>query len=117
MIHTLIMLAFWAVALPFAALVCFPWTFLTGKIGFLYRTGMWAAWTGCSSSWSQGRSGRPRQDRPRQDVHFHVEPCIEHRSADTVTAHSPAYFRNGQEGIVQLSVARKNDATGFVGAG
>jgi len=45
-IHTLIMLAFWAVALPFAALVCFPWTFLTGKIGFLYRTGMWAAWTG-----------------------------------------------------------------------
>ena len=46
MIHTLIMLAFWAVALPFAALICFPWTFLTGKIGFLYRTGMWAAWTG-----------------------------------------------------------------------
>ena len=45
-IHTLVMLAFWAVALPFAALVCFPWTFLTGKIGFLYRTGMWAAWTG-----------------------------------------------------------------------
>jgi 1-acyl-sn-glycerol-3-phosphate acyltransferase len=45
-IHTLIMLAFWAVALPFAALICFPWTFLTGKIGFLYRTGMWAAWTG-----------------------------------------------------------------------
>jgi 1-acyl-sn-glycerol-3-phosphate acyltransferase len=40
------MLTFWAVALPFAALVCFPWTFLTGNISFLYRTGMWAAWTG-----------------------------------------------------------------------
>jgi 1-acyl-sn-glycerol-3-phosphate acyltransferase len=46
LIHTVIMLAFWAVALPFAALVCFPWTFLTGNISFLYRTGMWAAWTG-----------------------------------------------------------------------
>lgn len=46
LIYTVIMLAFWAVALPFAALVCFPWTFLTGNISFLYRTGMWAAWTG-----------------------------------------------------------------------
>ena len=46
LIYTVIMLAFWAVALPFAALVCFPWTFLTGNIAFLYRTGMWAAWTG-----------------------------------------------------------------------
>src|SRR6185369_4512623 len=46
LIYTIIMLAFWAVALPFAALVCFPWTFLTGNISFLYRTGMWAAWTG-----------------------------------------------------------------------
>lgn len=46
LIHTLIMLGFWTAALPFAALVCFPWTFLTGNIAFLYRTGMWAAWTG-----------------------------------------------------------------------
>ncbi|HEX3321034.1 MAG TPA: lysophospholipid acyltransferase family protein [Terriglobales bacterium] len=46
MIHTIIMLVFWAIALPFAALVCFPWTFLTGNISFLYRVGMWAAWTG-----------------------------------------------------------------------
>jgi 1-acyl-sn-glycerol-3-phosphate acyltransferase len=46
LIYTLIMLAFWAVALPFAALVCFPWTFLTDNISFLYRTAMWAAWTG-----------------------------------------------------------------------
>jgi 1-acyl-sn-glycerol-3-phosphate acyltransferase len=46
LIHTIIMLVFWAIALPFAALVCFPWTFLTGNISFLYRVGMWAAWTG-----------------------------------------------------------------------
>lgn len=46
LIHTIIMLSFWAIALPFAVLVCFPWTFLTGNISFLYRVGMWAAWTG-----------------------------------------------------------------------
>ena len=46
LIHTVIMLAFWAVALPFAALVCFPWTFLTGDISFLYRVGMGVAWIG-----------------------------------------------------------------------
>lgn len=46
MIRTVIMLTFWAVALPFVALVGFPWTFLTRDIGFLYRTCMWGAWTG-----------------------------------------------------------------------
>src|SRR5216684_7431272 len=40
------MLAFWTVALPIAALLCFPWTFLTGDIRFLYRVAMWSAWTG-----------------------------------------------------------------------
>ena len=40
------MLVFWAVALPFAALFCFPWTYLTHDINFLYRTCMWAAFTG-----------------------------------------------------------------------
>src|SRR5207253_6768485 len=45
-IRTVLMLAFWAVALPVAALLCFPWTFLTGDIRFLYRVAMWSAWTG-----------------------------------------------------------------------
>jgi 1-acyl-sn-glycerol-3-phosphate acyltransferase len=40
------MLLFWAVALPFAALFCFPWTYLTQDINFLYRTSMWVAFTG-----------------------------------------------------------------------
>src|SRR5438552_2300326 len=40
------MLAFWAVALPIAAVLCFPWTFLTGDIRFLYRVAMWSAWSG-----------------------------------------------------------------------
>src|SRR5271169_2278492 len=40
------MLMFWAAALPFAALVGFPWTYITKDISFLYNTCMWVAWTG-----------------------------------------------------------------------
>ncbi len=40
------MLAFWAAALPIAALVGFPWTYLTRDINFLYRICMWSAFTG-----------------------------------------------------------------------
>ena len=46
MIRTIVMLAFWSVMLPLAALVCFPWTFVTGNVNFLYRVAMWGAWTG-----------------------------------------------------------------------
>ena len=48
MIHTLLMLAFWAVALPMAALISFPWAFATGDVRLLYRLGMWGARTGVS---------------------------------------------------------------------
>lgn len=40
------MLIFWAVALPIAALLGFPWTYLTKDVSFLYRTCMWGAFTG-----------------------------------------------------------------------
>jgi len=40
------MLLFWAAALPFAALVGIPWTYLTKDITFLYKSCMWAAFTG-----------------------------------------------------------------------
>jgi 1-acyl-sn-glycerol-3-phosphate acyltransferase len=45
-IRTILMLAFWGLLLPLAALVCFPWTFITRDISFLYRVGMWGAFTG-----------------------------------------------------------------------
>jgi 1-acyl-sn-glycerol-3-phosphate acyltransferase len=45
-IRTIVMLGFWAALLPFAALLGFPWTLLTGDVSFLYRMGMWGAWTG-----------------------------------------------------------------------
>jgi len=45
-IRTVLMLAFWAVALPIAALLGFPWTYITRDISFFYRMCMWGAWTG-----------------------------------------------------------------------
>jgi 1-acyl-sn-glycerol-3-phosphate acyltransferase len=46
MIRTLIMLGFWSVAAPIAALIGFPWTFITGDVSLLYRMFMWGAFTG-----------------------------------------------------------------------
>jgi 1-acyl-sn-glycerol-3-phosphate acyltransferase len=40
------MLVFWAVTLPIAALMGFPWTYITKDITFLYRSCIWGAWTG-----------------------------------------------------------------------
>jgi 1-acyl-sn-glycerol-3-phosphate acyltransferase len=40
------MLIFWAAALPVAALIGFPWTFITNDVSLLYRMAMWGAWTG-----------------------------------------------------------------------
>ena len=46
MMRTIVMLVFWAVVLPIAALIFFPWVFITGDIRPLYRVGMWGAFTG-----------------------------------------------------------------------
>jgi len=46
MIRTIAMLVFWGVAAPFAALIGFPWTFITGDIRLLYRMFMFGAWNG-----------------------------------------------------------------------
>jgi len=46
MIRTLIMLAFWSVAAPLAALIGFPWTFITGDVSLLYRMFTWGAFAG-----------------------------------------------------------------------
>lgn len=40
------MLGFWAILLPIAALICFPWVLIAGDIRPLYRVGMWGARTG-----------------------------------------------------------------------
>src|SRR5271165_202371 len=46
MIRTIAMLVFWALAAPVAALIGFPWTFVTGDIRLLYRMFMFGAWNG-----------------------------------------------------------------------
>ncbi len=46
MIRTVIMLTFWALCMPPAALVSFIWLFLTGDIRVLYKTFTWGAFTG-----------------------------------------------------------------------
>ena len=40
------MLGFWAISLPLTALVCFPYTLLTGDAGLLYRVAIWCAGAG-----------------------------------------------------------------------
>src|SRR5437868_3521527 len=40
------MLAFWGLAAPVAAVIGFPWTFITAGIRLLYRMFIWDAWNG-----------------------------------------------------------------------
>jgi len=44
--RTILMMAFWAVAMPIAALIGVPWTYLTKDVRFLYKSCMWGAFTG-----------------------------------------------------------------------
>ena len=46
MIRTTIMLLFWALAMPFAALIGFSWRFVTGNLNVLYKLFTWGAITG-----------------------------------------------------------------------
>jgi 1-acyl-sn-glycerol-3-phosphate acyltransferase len=46
MIHTIIMLVFWTLAAPIAALIGFPWTLITGDIRVMYRMFTWGAFFG-----------------------------------------------------------------------
>jgi 1-acyl-sn-glycerol-3-phosphate acyltransferase len=46
MVRTILMLVFWGLAAPLAALIGFPWTFITGDIRLLYRMFMFGAWNG-----------------------------------------------------------------------
>ena len=46
MIRTLMMLLFWTLAAPIAALIGFPAAFIMGDVRVLYRLFMWGAWYG-----------------------------------------------------------------------
>jgi 1-acyl-sn-glycerol-3-phosphate acyltransferase len=46
MIRTLLMLMFWALAAPLAAIIGFPASVIMGDVRVLYRLFMWGAWSG-----------------------------------------------------------------------
>jgi 1-acyl-sn-glycerol-3-phosphate acyltransferase len=75
MLRTAFMLLFWAVTMPFAALIGFPWTFLTGDIRLLYRMFNWGAYAGV---WLTGVRveivGRDRFDHSRSYI-FMTNHC------------------------------------------
>jgi 1-acyl-sn-glycerol-3-phosphate acyltransferase len=45
-IRTIIMLTFWGLMLPVAALIFMPWTFISGDIRLMYKVFMWGAFKG-----------------------------------------------------------------------
>src|SRR5215831_10500641 len=50
--------------------------------------------------------------RPCPHLHFHVEPHFQHRSSAASAAPSAAHVGDGEERIVQLPAAGKDDASG-----
>jgi 1-acyl-sn-glycerol-3-phosphate acyltransferase len=75
MVRAAIMVLFWAVTMPFAALIGFPWTFLTGDIRLIYRLFNWGAYAGV---WLAGVRveviGRERFDHARSYI-FMTNHC------------------------------------------
>lgn len=69
MMRTLLMLTFWSIAAPLAALIGFPWTFITGDVSLLYRMFTWGAFAGV---WLAGIRveviGRDRFDHSRSYI-------------------------------------------------
>ena len=69
MIRTILMLTFWALYLPIAALFCFPWVLITGDVRPLYRVAMWGAAAGVRIAGIRARTvGLERLDRSRTYV-------------------------------------------------
>ena len=85
MIHTIIMLTFWSMAAPIAALIGFPWTLLTGDVGLLYRMFTWGAFAGVRLAGVRVETiGRDRFDHSRSYIFMtnhtsNLDPPIEVR--------------------------------------
>jgi 1-acyl-sn-glycerol-3-phosphate acyltransferase len=83
MIRTLIMLTFWGIAAPVAALIGFPWTLITGDVRLLYRMFTWGAFTGVRLAGVQVEViGRDRFDHSRSYIFMtnhtsNLDPPIE----------------------------------------
>src|SRR3979490_2255160 len=70
MIRTIAMLAFWSLASPVAALIGFPWTFISGDIRLLYRMFMIGAWNGVRLAGVRVKTVGPNQLDPSRTYVF-----------------------------------------------
>lgn len=66
MIRTLVMLTFWGLALPPAAIIFMPWTLITGDVTAMYNAFMWGALAGVRLAGVRARLvGLDKLDRKR----------------------------------------------------
>ncbi len=77
MIRTMLMLIFWALAAPVAAIIGFTASFIMGDVRVLYRLFMWGAWAGVWITGRTGRNRRPRSVRPFAQLHLYDESCFQ----------------------------------------
>jgi len=69
MLRALVWAGFYFLMAPLVALLGFPWTFLSGKVDFLYRLCMWTAFTGVRLAGIQVKvEGRDRLERGRNYI-------------------------------------------------
>ena len=69
MIRTILMLAFWGVTAPIAAIIGFPWTLITGDIRLLYAMFTWGAFAGVRLAGVRVETdGLERLDRSRSYI-------------------------------------------------
>jgi len=83
MIRTILMLTFWSIAAPVAALIGFPWTLISGDVRLLYRMFNWGAFTGVQLAGVRVEViGRDRFDHSRSYIFMtnhasNLDPPIE----------------------------------------
>lgn len=83
MMRTILMLTFWSIAAPVAALIGFPWTLMSGDVRLLYRMFNWGAFTGARLAGVRVEViGRDRFDHSRSYIFMtnhtsNLDPPIE----------------------------------------
>ena len=110
MMHTIVMLTFWALAAPVAALIGFPRLSSWATSACSTASSMWGAAAGV---WLTGVPHRVRRTRPVRSLpqlHLHDQSRVEYRSSDSGSAHSAPHFGHGQERTLQSPNPRKGHA-------
>ena len=77
MFRTILMLASGRLALPIAALVGIPWTYLTKDVSFLYRIACGPRGPACASPACACETVGLEKIDPSRNLHLHVEPHLE----------------------------------------